>query len=438
MKRSTVRTPPKASLVSLGCPMNQVDSERIISGLVARGFEIVAEEDADVIVVNTCGFIESAREESVGSILSSAELKDHGNLKALVVAGCLAERYRDELVRDFAEVDAVVGLGAVGTIPDVCCELLGRTPGEERHGARVLLGPPNMAYLKIAEGCNHRCTFCAIPMIRGKFRSVPAADVLREARELADLGIRELVLVGQDTTSYGSDLAGEHLAGLLEKLNDLDGIGWIRLMYAHPAHLDDELIAAFRGLSKLVPYIDMPVQHISGRVLRTMGRPTSPEKIRGLLDRLRTEIPDLILRTTLITGFPGETDRDFRELLAFVEEYRFERLGAFVFSPEEDTPAADYEDVVPEDLARERYEELMEVQARIAAEFHSSLVGREFDLIVDRIDPETGVAIGRTYMDAPEIDGNVSVPCGVKDRTDFYRVRITGAGTYDLEGEVIL
>ena len=417
--------------------MNQVDSERIISGLAARGFEIVPEEDADVIVVNTCGFIESAREESIGSILSSAELKDRGNLKALVVAGCLAERYRDELTRDLAEVDAVVGLGEAGTIPDVCCELLGRTPGEERCGARVLLGPPNMAYLKIAEGCNHRCTFCAIPMIRGRFKSVPEADVLREARELADLGIRELVLVGQDTTSYCSDLTGERLAGLLEKLNDLDGIGWIRLMYAHPAYLDDELIAAFRGLSKLVPYIDLPVQHISGRVLRTMGRPTLPEKIRGLLDRLRESIPDLILRTTLITGFPGETDCDFRELLAFVEKYRFERLGAFVFSPEEDTPAADYENVVPEDLARERYEALMEVQARIAAEFHLSLIGREFDLIVDRIDPETGAAIGRTYMDAPEIDGNVSVPVGVKDRTDFYRVRITGAGTYDLEGEVV-
>ena len=437
MNKSPADVSLKASLVTLGCPMNQVDSERIIGRLTGHGFEIVPEEDADVIVVNTCGFIENARKESIETILSVADLKKHGNLKALVIAGCLAERYRSELKKDLKEADAIVGLTDSEKIPAICYKLLNHEKPEKEFYSRVLIGSQFSAYLKIAEGCSNRCSYCAIPMIRGPFRSVPEEDILIEAQELAELGIKELILIGQDTTCYGSDLDGKSLTGLLEKLNDVDGIKWIRLIYAHPARLSEELIETIIRLPKVLPYIDLPFQHISGRVLKHMGRFTPPEEIKELIDSLREQIEDLVLRTALIVGFPGETEKDFQELIDFIHQYRFERLGAFEYSPEEKTQAILLEDSVPKDVKLERYKKLMEIQSSISADFHRSLIGREFDMIVDEINPGSGGAIGRTYMDAPDIDGNVSVAGGVEEGKAFYRIRVTDAETYDLTGEVV-
>jgi len=437
MRKPETDTPPKAAIVTLGCPMNQVDSERIIGGLVSLGFEIVPEEEAEVAVVNTCGFIESAREESIGTILSVAELKRKGALKSLVVAGCLAERYRVELERELTEADAVVGLDGRESIPGLCLELL---RGEKRTNpdtGRTIMGPLHSAYLKIAEGCDNRCAYCAIPSIRGGFRSIEPGAVLDDARDLAALGARELILIAQDTANYGVDLDGASLASLLEKLNDVDGIRWIRVLYAHPAHITDGMIDAMAGLPKVVPYLDMPLQHISDSVLRRMGRPVTAERVSGLIGRLRERIDGLVLRTTLMAGYPGEREEDFDALMDFVERVRFERLGAFVFSPEEGTVAAGLDVTVPEEIAAERYERLMETQARIAGEFHRTLVGAEFEMIVDDIDGENGTVTGRTYMDAPEIDGNLVAPGSVEEGVAFLRVRITDASAYDLEGEIV-
>ncbi|MCE5252538.1 30S ribosomal protein S12 methylthiotransferase RimO [bacterium] len=430
-------TPPRAALVTLGCPMNQVDSECIMGGLVSRGFEIVPEEEAEVIVVNTCGFIGDAREESIDAILSVAGYKHTGNLRALVVAGCLAERHRDELERELTEADAIVGLADRDRIPALCLELLGRGEQGESVYSRVVTGPPYTAYLKISEGCDNRCSYCTIPLIRGPYRSVPEDDIIRDAEELVSLGTRELILIGQDTTRYGSDLGGKTLPGLLRRLSDIEGADWIRLMYTHPAHFTDELIDAVNGLPKVLPYIDIPVQHISGRVLERMGRRTDPAHIRALLGKIRGRIDGVVLRTSLIVGFPGETGEDFGELLDFVRESRFERLGAFVYSPEEGTGAALMDDRVTEEIAAERYEILMEAQSMVSGQFHESLAGHEFDMIVDSVDPETGAAEGRTYMDAPDVDCTVTVDSGVPEDCVFCRVRITGSGPYDLAGEVV-
>jgi ribosomal protein S12 methylthiotransferase len=438
MEKTTDTAPPKAALVSLGCPMNQVDSERMISGFIENGFEVVPEEEADVIVVNTCGFIESAREESVNTILSVAELKTRGNVKAVVAAGCLAERYRDELLRELPEADAVIGLADASRIPEVCGELLGYTLPENKVYSRTLIGYPHMAYLRISEGCDHRCSYCAIPMIRGKFRSVEEERVIEDAHELASLGAKELILIGQDTTYYGKDGGSTDLAGLLERLNDVEGIEWIRVLYAHPRHFTDELIDAYTSLPKVIPYIDIPIQHISPNVLKRMGRADSADSVKRLLDTLRARIEGLVLRTAVIVGFPGETETDFGELSGFIQDFRFERLGAFEYSAEEGTRAASFEEPVPTEIARERYETVMDIQREVSAEFHVSLVGQEFDMIVDEYDPATGGAVGRTYMDAPDIDGNISVDSGVEKGDVFRRVRITGADAYDLIGEVVL
>jgi ribosomal protein S12 methylthiotransferase len=437
MEKTNDRVAPKASLVTLGCPMNQVDSERMISGFIENGFEIVPEEEADVIVVNTCGFIESAREESIDTILSIAELKKNGNLKAVVAAGCLAERYRDDLMNDLAEVDAVIGLSDASRIPEVCSELLSYKMPEKKLYSRALIGYPHMAYLRISEGCNHSCSYCAIPMIRGKFRSVPEEKVIAEAHELAGLGIKELILIGQDTTFYGRDGGTKNLAGLLERLNDVDGIEWIRLLYSHPSHFTDDLIDAYAGLSNVIPYIDIPLQHISRNILKQMGRGDSADRLRRLLDTLRERIDGLVLRTSMIVGFPGETAEDFNELADFVRDFRFERLGAFEYSAEEGTRAVSFENTVPAELAHERYETIMEIQSGISAGFNESLIGREFDMIIDEQNPESGAAVGRTYMDAPDIDGNISVDSGVEEGEAFCRVRVTGADTYDLAGEIV-
>jgi len=417
--------------------MNQVDSERIMGGLVSLGFEIVPEEEADIIIVNTCGFIESAREESIETILSMAELKRKGRAKALVVAGCLAERYRSDLESELSEADVIVGLSERDRIPSICLELAGRVQEGAAVYTRVVSGPLHTAYLKISEGCNNVCAYCTIPMIRGHFRSMAEEDILREAEELVSVGARELVVIGQDTTNYGIDLENASLPSLLEKVAAIEGVEWLRLMYAHPAHITEELIEAFESIPRLLPYLDLPIQHISQYVLRRMGRFTPPDHIRALIQNLRNRIDGLVIRTSLIVGFPGETGEDFEELLDFMQDARFERLGAFVYSPEEGTRAALLENRVPEQLATERYEEVMELQAEISGEFQESLVGSEVEMIVDEIDPESGDVFGRSYHDAPDVDGAISVAGDIPEGTEFCRVLITEAGTYDLIGEVV-
>jgi len=430
-------TSPGAALVTLGCPMNQVDSERIMSGLLSLGFEIVPEEKAEIIVVNTCGFISEAVEESLETIMSIADLKRSGNLRSLVVSGCLVERYRNKLETELTEADALVGLDARESIPALCLKLLDREKPLETVHSRVVTGPIHSAYLKISEGCSNCCSYCTIPMIRGPLRSIPEKELLNEAADLAFIGIRELILIGQDTANYGSDLDGLRLNGLLQRIAEIDDIDWIRLMYLHPAHLTDDIIDAIDGIPKALSYVDMPVQHISQGILKRMGRMTTPDYLYGIIEKLRKRIEGLILRTTLIVGYPGETDRNFRELVEFVEQERFERLGVFIYSHEEGTRAAADKPQVPVEIAQERYQTIMEVQAGIAEEFHNSLVGSELDMIVDTIDPETGTTFGRSYMDAPEIDGNISVSESVEEDKAFYRVQVTGAGTYDLIGKVV-
>lgn len=411
-----------------------------MSGLVARGFALVPEEEAEVIVVNTCAFIGDARAESVEAILSLAGLKETGRLRALVVAGCLAERYRASLASELPEADAVIGLADRERIPDICLDLLGRERTGGRY-ARAVSGPPYTAYLKIAEGCADRCTFCAIPSIRGDYRSRTAEDILADAAELAALGIRELVLIAQDTTAWGHDLpggeslpGGETLAGLLGRLNGIEGIRWLRILYAHPGTVTDSLIDAIAGLERVVPYLDMPVQHIAPRVLRRMGRPTPPDAIRRVVARLREGVPGIALRTAVIVGFPGETEAEFEELLAFIREIRFERLGAFIWSPEEGTPAVRLRPRVPASVANERFEAVMAAQGEIAGDYHRALIGRTEEIIVE--EAEAGTVIGRTYRDAPEIDGIVHASGNIPAGEAFVRVRFTGAAAYDLEGEV--
>lgn len=433
---NTIRK-PAAALVTLGCPMNQVDSERIMGGLVSLGFELVPEEEADVIVVNTCGFIERAREESIGTILEVAEYKRAGRAKALVVCGCLAELYRGELAEELSEADVVAGLSERDRIPEICLDLLKIKSREEPVYTRVVSGPRHTAYLKISEGCNNVCSYCNIPRIRGHFRSVPEEEILREAEELVSIGARELVLIGQDTTNYGADMDDAGLPRLLEKIAAVEGVRWLRLLYAHPSHMNAEMIEAMGCIQKLLPYVDLPVQHISQKILRSMGRFTSPEDIRGLIAGLRERVPGIVLRTSLIVGFPGETEKEFGELLDFMEDVRFERLGAFTYSREEGTRAALLEGDIPAEAATERYEEVMRLQAEITEEFQRSLIGRELEMIVDEIDPDTEDVFGRAYMDAPEIDGVISVAGGIAPDAEFCRVRIVDAGTYDLVGEVV-
>ena len=426
-----------AAMVTLGCPMNQVDSERIMSGLVSRGFSIGLEEEADVIVVNTCGFIADACEESVETILSLAELRKTGNLKALVVAGCLAERYSGDLAGQLTEADAIVGLADRENIPDICLNLLGEENHETGRRSRVITGPMHSAYLKIAEGCDNTCTYCAIPKIRGPFRSESPDRLVEDAVEIASLGVRELVLVAQDTSCYGRDLNNTNLADLLMRLNDIEDLAWIRIMYTYLDAVDARLMEAILGLERVVPYLDIPLQHASGPVLKRMGRHGDADSMRRRIRELRSAIDGLVLRTGVIVGFPGETEEDFETLLEFVREMRFERLGAFAYSPEEGTPAYKLPDRIPEDIAQERLDMLMTMQAGISAEFHGSLVGSTFDMIVDDYDEEAGIITGRTYMDAPEVDCTVRIAADSYGGEPFLGVRITGADSYDLTAEIV-
>ncbi len=428
---------PRASIVTLGCPMNQVDSQAIIKDLIARGFEIVNEDSAHVIIVNTCGFIRDACEESIDTILELSELKKTGVLRALVVAGCLAERFGKELERELIEADAVFGLKERDKIGKWCAELLGLTGSGSVENANVVSGPEYSAYLKIAEGCDNRCTYCTIPYIRGPYISKDRDMIVKEAEELARIGKREIVLIAQDTTCYGKGSQDQNLELLLKDLSKVEGIEWIRLMYTHPDNFSDRLIETIGDTPKVLPYIDMPIQHISGSVLKRMGRRGNPVYIKNLIEKLRVRIKGLVLRTSLIVGFPGEEKRDFEKLCDFVAQFQFERLGAFIFSPESGTPAFKMDMSVSPETASERLDRLMEIQAGVSDRFHSSLKGRIFDMIIDKLDTENGSAMGRIYMDAPEVDCCMHVRSGVRASDVFRRVRITGTGPYDLEGELV-
>ena len=439
----------KLLCISLGCDKNLVDSEKMLGMLYEDGFSFTDDEaEADVILVNTCCFIGDAKEESVNTLLEMAEYRKSGPCKALIVTGCMAQRYKEEITREIPEVDAVVGTTAFDEIVKVIrgvlsgqehiqqFEELSALPGTE--GRRLVTTGGCYAFLKIAEGCDKRCTYCIIPYLRGRYRSVPMEKLVREAEELAEKGIKELILVAQETTLYGVDLYGRKcLPELLKNLCRIPGIQWIRIQYCYPEEITDELIQTIREEEKICHYLDIPIQHASDRILKRMNRRTNQAELREMIGKLRREIPDIALRTTLISGFPGETQEDHEELCRFVDEMEFERLGVFAYSLEEDTPAASFPDQVPQEVKEGRRDEIMEVQQEIACEACEAMVGRELEVLIEGKVADENAYVGRTYMDAPGVDGMIFVNTGLELMTgDFVRVRVTGALEYDLIGEV--
>ena len=440
--------PIKVGFVSLGCPKNLVNTENMLALLAQDGFEIVAEDvEADVIVINTCAFIESAKKEAIDNILDVAWLKENHTLKGIVVTGCLPERYREEILKEMPEVDCVLGTGSFGNI----CEAVRKAYNGEKYtsfedkntsdigGERVITTPEYFAYLQIAEGCDNHCTYCVIPSIRGKFRSRPMSDILEEAQNLAELGVKEICLIAQDTTRYGQDLYGVYsLDSLIQEISKIEGIDWIRVMYCYPDRITDGLIDEFATNPKLVKYIDMPIQHISTPVLKRMNRRDTEESIRDTVNKLRERVPGMYIRTTVITGFPGETDADFEKLLSFVKETRFERLGAFVYSREEGTPAYDMPDQIPEKLKRRRYDAIMREQKKIHASLNKGMIGKIVKVINEGYDQVAESYYGRSFADAPDIDGKIyySSPRRLRDG-DFVDVLINDVIDYDLTGRVV-
>ncbi len=439
----------KIGFVSLGCSKNLVDTERMLYLLAEAGYEITPEaEEAEIIVLNTCGFIESAKSESIENIIDLASLKELGKLRALICTGCLAERYREEIMKEMPEVDALLGVGSLEKIVEAV-EAVAR--GEKYTafldkeasplgGDRVLTTPEYTAYLKVAEGCDNRCTYCAIPLIRGKMRSRPIEEIVEEAKDLERLGVKELNLIAQDTTRYGLDLYGEYrLAALVRAITEQTSIPWIRLLYCYPDKITDDLIAELRDNPRLVKYMDIPVQHISDGVLKRMNRHGNGDTIREAIARLRASVPGITLRTTVMVGFPGETEQDFEELCAFVKETRFDRFGGFTFSPEEETEAALLPDQIEEEIKTERLDALMEIQLDISAELQANKVGSEILVLAEGYDIPAGIHYGRSAADAPDVDGKIyfSAPKRIAPGT-FLRVKITEALDYDLVGEAIL
>ena len=434
--------------ISLGCDKNLVDSEHMLGALAQAGHTMTDDpEQADVIVVNTCCFIHDAREESISAILEMAEYRKNGPCRALIVAGCLAERYRREIQEEIPEVDAVLGTNSIDAIGDAVEKalkgekslILKPLEGISRPGGRrVLSSGGRYGYLKIAEGCDKHCTYCIIPKLRGGYRSVPMEELLEEARYMADQGIEELILVAQETTVYGRDLYGEKsLHRLLRELCRISGLRWIRVLYCYPEEIYPELIQTMKEEPKICHYLDLPIQHASDRILKRMGRRTSREDLENIIGTLRREIPDIALRTTLITGFPGETQEDHRELLEFVNAAEFDRLGVFTYSREDDTPAASMEDQIPEEIKEERRGELMELQQEISLEKGQQKIGTILEVMIEGYLPEERAYVGRSRADAPEVDGYVFVNTGEALETgDFVQVRISGAQEYDLIGEI--
>ena len=438
----------KVLFISLGCDKNLADSEEMLGLLTGKGHEIVdSEEEAEVIVINTCCFIHDAKEESIENILEMAEYKKAGTCKVLIVTGCMAQRYKEEIIEEIPEVDAVLGTTSYMDILkaiDEACE--GRHFQEfrdinelpEDSGRRVLTTGGHYGYLKIAEGCDKHCTYCIIPSLRGRFRSVPQERLIAQAEHMAEQGVKELILVAQETTMYGTDLYGKKTLHLLMKeLCKIKGIRWIRFLYCYPEEIYDELIQVMKEEKKICHYLDLPIQHASDRILKRMGRRTTRAQLTATIEKLRKEIPDIVLRTTLITGFPGETEEDHQELMEFVDEMEFDRLGAFTYSPEEGTPAETMEDQIPEEIKEERRDEIMELQQEISLEKGNDRIGQELLVMIEGKVSGESAYIARTYGDAPKVDGYIFVQTGELLMTgDFAKVRVTGALEYDLIGEL--
>lgn len=436
----------KILFISLGCDKNLADSEEMLGLLTAGGHEITDDEtQADAIVINTCCFIKDAKEESVETILEMAEYKKTGSCHALVVTGCMAQRYQKEIIQEVPEVDAVLGTTSYGDIVKALEEAVAGNHFEEFRdidylpdtgSKRVLTTGGHFGYLKIAEGCDKHCTYCIIPKLRGRFRSVPMERLVAQAEDMAEQGVKELILVAQETTVYGKDLYGKKsLHILLKKLCEIRGIRWIRVLYCYPEEIYDELIETIRDEKKICHYLDIPIQHASDRILKRMGRRTSKQELIDIIGKLRKEIPDIVLRTTLITGFPGETEEDHEELKEFVDEMEFDRLGVFTYSPEENTPAAEMSDQVPEEVKEERRDELMELQQEISYDRGQDRIGQELLVMIEGKVADESAYIGRTYGDAPKVDGYIFVQTGELLMTgDFAKVRVTGALEYDLIG----
>lgn len=435
--------------ISLGCDKNLVDSEVMLGLLAAKGYRMVDDEmQADIIIVNTCCFIHDAKEESIQTILEMAQYKTDGRLKVLVVTGCLAQRYQQEILDEIPEVDAVLGTTSYDKIVEAVEEALagkGHVEVEDIDALplvdtrRLVTTGGHFAYLKIAEGCDKHCTYCIIPKIRGDFRSVPMDRLVKEAGELAEQGVKELILVAQETTLYGKDLYGEKsLHRLLRELCKVSGIRWIRLLYCYPEEIDENLIQIMKEEKKICHYLDLPIQHANDDILKRMGRRTSKNQLEEIIGRLRREIPDIALRTTLITGFPGETKEQHEELMEFVDEMEFDRLGVFTYSPEEDTPAAGMPDQVPEEVKEERQAEIMELQQEIVFDQAEAMIGREVLVMIEGKVADENAYVGRTYKDAPNVDGLIFINTEAELMSgDFARVKVTGALEYDLIGELM-
>ena len=439
----------KILFISLGCDKNLVDTEVMLGLLASKGYEMTDDEqEADIIVINTCCFIHDAKEESIQNILEMAELKKEGKVKALIVTGCMAERYKDEILEEIPEVDEVLGTTAYDKILDavdaalegnqeVILSDIDALPLPETK--RLVTTGGHFAYLKIAEGCDKHCTYCIIPKVRGNYRSVPMERLVNEARELAEQGVKELILVAQETTLYGKDLYGEKsLHKLVNELCNISGIRWISILYCYPEEITDELIQVMKEEPKVCHYLDLPIQHANDTILKRMGRRTTKQELVHIVEKLRSEIPDICLRTTLITGFPGETAEQHEELMQFVDEMEFDRLGVFTYSPEEDTPAAGMPEQIEEEVKEDRQAEIMELQQEIAFDKAEDMIGREVLVMIEGKVADENAYVGRTYRDAPNVDGLIFINTNEELLSgDFARVKVTGALDYDLIGELL-
>ncbi len=437
----------KVGFISLGCPKNQIDGECLLALLDENGFEIADPYDGvDIVIINTCGFIESAKKEAIENILDMAQLKEEGTVGKIIVTGCLAERYKDEILSEIPEVDAVVGIGANGKIAEICKQVLsGETVGTfppkcemPMNGKRILTTPEHYAYLKIADGCNNRCTYCAIPSIRGNYRSREIEEIVDEAKQLAEKGVKELIVVAQDTTLYGKDIYNRlALPELLKKLAEIDGIHWIRMLYCYPDEFTDELIETIADEPKVLHYIDLPLQHADDKILKSMNRRGTQEQVKELIAKLRSKITDIVIRTTFITGFPGEDEESFENLALFVNETEFDHLGCFAYSPEEGTPAAEFDGQIDDRTKLKRQDIIMNDQYSIVQDKHNRLIGKSFEVLIESYDAYTDSYTGRSYMDAPEIDCCIKFTCGYPlAEGEFCTVKIFDVDEYDLIGEV--
>ncbi len=438
----------KILFISLGCDKNLVDTEKMLGLLLDRGYEFTDDEnEAEAVVVNTCCFIGDAKEESINTLLEMAELKKSGKIKALIASGCLSERYKEEIQKEIPEVDALIGTMSVSDIADILDKVLDKKPENSFRplntdptvrAKRVLTTGGHFAYLKIAEGCGKNCTYCIIPKVRGAYRSIPMEELVSEAESLAKSGVKELILVAQETTLYGKDLYGKKsLPELLHRLCKISGIYWIRILYCYPEEITDELIETIATEKKICHYLDIPIQHASDDVLRRMGRWTNEEQLRNMINKLRERIPDIALRTTLISGFPGETEEDFEELYRFVNDMEFDRLGVFTYSQEEDTPAATMQDQIDEEVKKFRRDELMELQQAIAFEKNEAMPGTVMTVMVEGKVADEDTYVTRTYRDAPGVDGYLFLNTTANLMTgDFVKVMVTDSNEYDLIGEI--